>query len=153
MLNLAVAPSLINALLDKMHCHPFSVCTDGSNDRGLEKMNPLSIRIFDDENQMVVTRFLHMCPSRESTAEALFSVIDGKLSELLETPNPWSMCTSLGVDNTSVNIGVRNSIKTRVLQKMLQFMLMAAHVTLYTIVPKKVAKFIPLSLNLIQKNF
>lgn len=49
MLNLAVAPSLIDdALLNKMHSHPFS---DGSNDRGLEKMNPLSIRIHDEECQ------------------------------------------------------------------------------------------------------
>ena len=27
------------------------------------------------------------------------------------------MCTSVGVDNTSVNIGVRNSLKTRILQR------------------------------------
>ena len=60
MLNLAVAPSLIDSLLDKMRSHPFSVCTDGSNDTGLEKMNPLSIRIFDEAHQMVVTRFLHV---------------------------------------------------------------------------------------------
>ena len=29
----------------------------------------------------------------------------------------WMNCVGLGVDNTSVNIGCRNSIKTRVLQK------------------------------------
>ena len=29
-------------------------------------------------------RFLHMCPSPSETAEALFAVIDGKLSEMLK---------------------------------------------------------------------
>ena len=55
-------------------------------------MNPLSVRIFDEENGMVVTRFLHMCPSREGSAEDLFSVIDDKLGEFLGILNPWSMC-------------------------------------------------------------
>ena len=58
-----------------------------------------------------------MCPSIDGRAETLFSTIDSKLSELLNVPNPWEMCTALGVDNTSVNIGVRNSIKSQILQK------------------------------------
>ena len=29
----------------------------------------------------------------------------------------WSNCIGKGVDNTSVNLGVRNSIRTHVLQK------------------------------------
>ena len=41
--------------------------------------------------------------------------MDNKLVELLQFSNPWIMCTSVGVDNTSVNIGVRDSLKTRVL--------------------------------------
>ena len=65
----------------------------------------------------VVMRFLHMCPSPSGTAEALFAVIDGKLSEMLKVPNPSEMCISLGLDNTFVNIGIQNSIKSRVLQK------------------------------------
>lgn len=117
MLNLAVAPSLINKLLDTMKCHPFSLSTDGSNDTGLEKMNPISIRVFDEERSKIVTKFLHMCPSTDGRAEALFSNIDSKLSELLSLSNPWGMCTALGVDNTSVNIGVHNSLKSRVLQR------------------------------------
>lgn len=30
---------------------------------------------------MIVARFLHVCPSQESSTEAFFSVIDGKLSK------------------------------------------------------------------------
>ena len=100
-----------------MKTHPFSLSTDGSNDTGLEKMNPISIRVFDEEESKVITKFLHMCPSTDGRAETLFSNIDSKLSELLEQPNPWDMCTALGMDNTSVNIGLRNSIKSRVLQR------------------------------------
>ena len=40
--------------------------------------------------------------------------MDGTLSKLLESKNPWGMCTSVGVDNTSVNIGTRNSLETRI---------------------------------------
>ena len=47
--------------------------------------------------------------------EAIYSTVDGKLAELLDTENPWKLCTSVGVDNTSVNIGIHNSLKTRVL--------------------------------------
>ena len=58
-----------------------------------------------------------MCTSVSSTSEALYTVIDGRLSELLESANPWEMCTSVGVDNTSVNVGIRNSLKTRIFKR------------------------------------
>ena len=115
MLNEAVAPMLIENLLEGMKTHPFSISVDGSNDSGLEKMNPVTIRLYDVNNNKVVTRFLDMCTSSSSTAAGIYSVVDSKLRELLQCSNPWSMCTSVGVDNTSVNIGVRDSLKTRVL--------------------------------------
>ncbi len=115
MLNGAVAPSLISDLIAKMKTNAFSLMIDGSNDTGLEKMNPITVRIFDVNR--ISTCFLDMCPTSSSTAEAIFVSMDSRLSKLLEVENPWMNCTAVGVDNTSVNIGVRNSIKVRVLAR------------------------------------
>ncbi|CAB4036850.1 PREDICTED: uncharacterized protein LOC107326933 [Paramuricea clavata] len=117
MLNEAVAPMLIEDLLQSMKLHPFSLSVDGSNDEGLEKMNPLTVRIFYINANRIVTRFLDMCTSSSATAEGIFTVIDEKLTKFLECAQPWNLCTSVGVDNTSVNIGIRNSLKTRVLTR------------------------------------
>lgn len=117
MLNGAVAPVFISELVSSMKVHPFSICIDGSNDSGLEKINPITVRIYDVNINKVVTRFLDMCTSTSSTAEALYTALNGRLSELLSCENPWLNCISVGVDNTSVNIGIRNSIKSRVLQR------------------------------------
>ena len=114
MINLAIAPELEKDLVENMKVHPFSVSIDGSNDTALEKMNPMAIRIYDVNRGRVVTQFLDMCTSRGATAEAIYGIMDGTLSKLLESTNPWGMCTSVGVDNTSVNIGTRNSLKTRI---------------------------------------
>lgn len=117
MINHAVAPMLQSSLIGIMRSNPFSVAVDGSNDVGLTKMNPLTVRIFDVETSRVVTQFLDMCTASAATAEAIYGVVDGRLAELLGTENPWELCTSVGVDNTSVNIGVHNSLKSRVLQR------------------------------------
>ena len=69
-------------------------------------MNPVTVRIHDDMNSHVVTQFLDMCLSSNSTVAHLYNAIDGKLAQLLECENPWNLCTSVGVDNTSVNIGL-----------------------------------------------
>ena len=57
MLNQAVAPTLVQNLLENMKSHPFSLSVDGSNDTGLEKMNPITIRIFEVNSGQVVTQF------------------------------------------------------------------------------------------------
>lgn len=105
MLNLAIAPELKKDLVENMKVHPFSVSIDGSNDTALEKMNPMAIRIYNVNRGRVVTQFLDMCTSRGATAEAIYGIMDGALSKLLESTNPWGMCTFVGVDNISVNIG------------------------------------------------
>ena len=115
-LNLAVAPVLVQELIENMRAHPFSVSIDGSNDTGLEKMNPVTVRIYNLKENCVSTHFLDMCLSSSSTAHSLYSALSGKLEELLQCSKPWDLCTSVGVDNTSVNIGTHNSIKTRVLE-------------------------------------
>jgi hypothetical protein len=59
---------------------PYSLATDGSNDNGLTKMNPFTVRIYDVNLGKVATRFLDMALSTGGTAEEVFSAIDGCIS-------------------------------------------------------------------------
>jgi len=44
-----------------MKLNPFSIAIDGSSDTGVEKMNPITVKMFDESQGMIVTRFLDMC--------------------------------------------------------------------------------------------
>lgn len=90
---------------------PFSIAIDGSSDSSLEKMNPLTVRILTDSG-IVHTELLDMCMSSDSTAEGIFSKMQDAFNKHKIS---WMNCVGLSVDNTSVNIGRSNSIKTRVL--------------------------------------
>jgi hypothetical protein len=132
-LNGSLAPYFKSALIDIMKNSAFSITVDGSNDNGLEKMNPLAVRFFDERCGLVSTQLLDMCLTsgiiyqvmlndsntlytgvNAGAAETIFNKIDNVL-----TTNgiDWSNCVGAGVDNTSVNLGVQNSISTRVLNK------------------------------------
>lgn len=81
---------------------------------GKEKMNPITIKIFDKDG--VVHRFLDMGVTEGEhcgTATTIFAKIN---SVLKKHSIPWTNCISLPVHNASVNVGDRNSIKTRVLK-------------------------------------
>lgn len=93
---------------------PYSLAVDGSSDSDVRKMNPLTVKIFDVSRSVVSTQFLDMCMSSISTAEGIFDKVDGIL---IKHGISWENCVGIGLDNTSVNMGCRNSIKTRVLQK------------------------------------
>jgi hypothetical protein len=77
-------------------------------------MNPVTVRIFDINQHKVVCKFLDMCLCKESTAAGIFSSIE---SALEKHSIPWENCLGFGVDNTSVNVGKHNSIKTRAFSK------------------------------------
>lgn len=110
-LNGALATSLRKSLIDQMKVEPFSLATDGSNDSGLQKMNPLTVRYFDVNRGKVTSQLLDMCLTSASTAESIYTKINDtmKLYDI-----DWGMCVAFGVDNTNVNIGRRNSIRSRV---------------------------------------
>ena len=99
----------------------FSVCTDGSNDQGICKMNPITIRLFDINQHKVVTQFLDMCLSTSSTANGIFTSIDNAFEQ---NKLSWGNCISLGVDNTSVNIGKHHSLITKAREKNSDIILM-----------------------------
>ena len=95
---------------------PFSILIDGSNDTGLEKMNPITVRIFHIRCGTVQSKFLDMCTTTGltgDTAEAIFA----KMNQVLSAYDvSWIDCVGFGVDNASVNIGKHNSIKSRALR-------------------------------------
>ena len=50
----------------------FSLSTDRSNYETLEKMNPVTVRIFDMNQHKVVTKFPDMCLSKSSTSAGIY---------------------------------------------------------------------------------
>ena len=55
-----------SALVQKMKFAPFSLANDGSNDNGEEKMNPLTVRFFDESTGMVAVQLLNVSHNRYS---------------------------------------------------------------------------------------
>jgi len=69
-----------------MKATPFCLSIDGSNDTGTEKMNPMTVKIFDVNR--VQHRFLDMCTTtgRETaTAETIFNKMDAVLTKLVSS--------------------------------------------------------------------
>jgi hypothetical protein len=94
---------------------PFSVMLDGSNDSGILKMFPVTVRIFDVNFSRVMTKFVDMNlleGPNASTAESMFNSDDELFNEHSIS---WDTVTAIGVDNTNANNGAHNSIKSRVL--------------------------------------
>ena len=58
---------------------PFSLATDGSNDEGLFKLNPLLVRLFDKDLGYVNVQLLDMCCTKSRTTEILFENISNDL--------------------------------------------------------------------------
>lgn len=111
-INGAVAPFFQQQLIESMKQGPYALSIDGSSDTGVKKMNPLTVRFFDTVHGMVTTQFLDMCMSSSSTAEGIFSKMQEAISKY---DISWTNCVGIGLDNTSVNMGCRNSIKTRIM--------------------------------------
>ena len=55
-----LAPFYKSALVESMKTDPFSVAIDGSNDTDTEKINPITVKIFDESQGIIGTRFLDM---------------------------------------------------------------------------------------------
>lgn len=75
-----------------MKNNPFSLLVDGSSDTSVEKLNPLTLRIYDDTKKQVATQLLDMCTTSGrdcGTASSIFSKIDSVVNI------PWINCVGL----------------------------------------------------------
>jgi len=116
-LNRALQPHFESVLVAQMKGEPFSLAIDGSNDNGLHKMNPVTVRIYNSITGRIGTRLLDMClttGTSSATAANIFTAMDNALQS---QGISWTNCISLSVDNTSVNMGKHNSIRSRAVLK------------------------------------
>ena len=114
MINGSIAPYFQRESVTEIKTNPYSLLTDGSNDVSLDKMNPQTVRIFDVNSSKVGSCPLHTCAIRGTdlvTTAAIFN----KVNQVVSSHEiPWSNYIGFIVDNTSVSVGVRNSILIRV---------------------------------------
>ena len=117
-LNQAMRPLLRNELTEYMKEQPFALINDGSSDTGLQKMNAVAVQIFDvTRSKKVECKFYDMCVTSgedSGKAENLFNAID---STMQKDGVDWDNVVRIGLDNTNSNMGIRNSIKSRILEK------------------------------------
>uniref|UniRef100_H2ZWF1 HAT C-terminal dimerisation domain-containing protein n=1 Tax=Latimeria chalumnae TaxID=7897 RepID=H2ZWF1_LATCH len=117
LINGAIATHFREKVVEVMKNSPYSLLIDAPNDTGLEKVNPLTVHMFDItiSTQRIKSRLLDMC------ATAHIAIFD-KIDQALDTYSiPWANCVGF-VDNTRVNLRKRNSstggcIMTRVKEK------------------------------------
>ena len=96
---------------------PYSLMLDGSSGTGLSKTFPMTVRVFDVNFNRVMTNVFDMNlidGTDASTAGAMFQSIDNQLNN---HDIRWDYCLAIGLDNTNVNIGDHNSIKSRAKEK------------------------------------
>ena len=91
---------------------------DGSSDTGIDKMNPLTIKIFDVNNSETVTNhFFSMCLTEGEDCCKAYKIFEAIENAFDEDSIPWYNCVSLTVDNTNTMIGRKNSVASKVIEK------------------------------------
>ena len=94
---------------------PFSLSTDGSNDKGSEQVYPIVVRYFDKNNSKVCTDVLSIpTPDGNSTGENIFNALE---TELQTHGLSWDNCLSFGADNASVMLGNNKGVATKIQEK------------------------------------
>ena len=63
-INGSLAPYFRSSVIATLKKQPFAIANDGSNDNGLEKMNPLTVRMYDGQSK-ITTQLLDMCLTKD----------------------------------------------------------------------------------------
>ena len=111
-------PSLKHTLVEYMKKQPFALVNDGTSDCGIKKMNVLRAYIFDVNNsKRIESKFYDMyTTSGEHCSKSV--TLFNKINETLAKDGvDWCNVISCGLDNTSSDMGCKNSLKSRVLER------------------------------------
>ena len=82
-IELSLGPYLKNELVAAIKTEPYSLSVDASNDTGICKMNPLTVRIFSISQQFVSQKFLDLCLTTGVDASKSYSFFE-KINETLQ---------------------------------------------------------------------
>ena len=116
-LNEALAPQCHKYIIEHCQTHPYSVGTDGSNDTGVAKMNPVSIRLFDiNRSKTVTNHFFDMCLTKGEDGAKAYKIFEAIEETFTRDSMLWTNCVSLSIDNTNTMIGANNSVASRFLE-------------------------------------
>ena len=107
----ALAPSLDDKVTKQCQTQPYGLMCDGSSDRAENKTFALLVRVFDEDECEVKSRFLDMPVSNIGTAEKLFECVKVSLSK---RGIPWENLLAYNSDNASVMKGRHNSVLSRI---------------------------------------
>ena len=94
-MNMALRPHFGSVLVGQMKSEPFARAIDGSNDTDLHKMNPLTVRVYDDSLGRVCTRFLDVCLTSGTDAGTAAKIFEGMDAALQAHDIPWVNCICL----------------------------------------------------------
>ena len=91
-------------------------------------MNPLTVRIYDSSKSRVDTHFLDMCCTSGQNSGTVVTIFQNIDNVMIKLQLPWKNCVGFSLDNTSANLGIRNSIKSRVKNNNCYFMGCPCHI-------------------------
>ena len=96
----------------------FGFLNDGSSDIGLKKLNSMCTLIFDvNRSNKVELKCYDMCSTTGEDASKASTLFESIEKAMGRDDIPWENVVSIGLDNGSTNMGKRNSIKSRFLEK------------------------------------
>jgi hypothetical protein len=132
-LNGAIAPHIKQTLVEQLKSGVFSMSTDGSNDKDLDKMNPITVKLFDINASRAVIRFLDMGVTQgvdAAKASTIFEAIDEVMTD---NSIPWKNCIAFSVQILVSLILLRH----RYLNVILTVIFLDVHATFFIIPPAR----------------
>uniref|UniRef100_H3A7F3 HAT C-terminal dimerisation domain-containing protein n=1 Tax=Latimeria chalumnae TaxID=7897 RepID=H3A7F3_LATCH len=109
-----LTPNLDDEVAEKCRNQPFGLMCDESNDQGNDKDFVLLVRLYNEEEMAVKTRFLDMLTCNIGSAENLFNCLD---ESFRKRGISWNNVVAYNSDNASVVKGRKNSVYSRIVQR------------------------------------